>query len=94
MEEKIKKNIKALEDLAEEGRIFELKVCPQCMAVGLSVMDVLGLYAPLSPVKYVCKECGWVGRAVIEITNRRIDEYDEEVLEDIISMFSEEGKTE
>jgi hypothetical protein len=91
-DENIKKNIKVLEDLAKEGKTFTLKICPQCKAVGLSIMDVVGLYAPLSPTKFVCKKCGWVGRAAIEMTNRRIDELDEEMLEDIIAMLSEDDE--
>ncbi len=89
-EENVQKNIKALEELAKEGRTFHLKICPQCKAIALSMMDVLGLYSPLSPVRFVCKKCGWVGRVAIELTNQRIDELDEKMLDDIIESLSEE----
>ncbi|MHA1279087.1 MAG: hypothetical protein ACTSQI_17680 [Candidatus Helarchaeota archaeon] len=88
-EKNIKKNIQILEELAKEGKTINIKICPQCKAVGLCNMDVVGLYAPLSPTKFVCKKCGWVGRAAIEMTNRRIDELDEAILEDIIENLSE-----
>ncbi|MFX1294049.1 MAG: hypothetical protein ACFFD2_04220 [Promethearchaeota archaeon] len=88
--ENLKKNLKALEELTKDGKIVDFKICPQCKSIGLSVMDVVGLYAPLSPVRYVCKKCGWVGRVIIEMTNRQIDELDEEMLEDIINILSEE----
>ena len=89
-EARIKKIIEVLEDLQKEGKIVDIKLCPQCMSAGLSIMDVVGMYSPLSPTKYVCKKCGWVGRVVIELTNRRIDELDEEMLEDIFAILSED----
>lgn len=93
-DENIKKNLKMLEDLAKEGKFIDFKICPQCKSAGLYMMDVVGFYAPLSPVKFVCKKCGWAGRSAIEMTNRRIDELDEELLEDIIRTLSEEQKEE
>ena len=91
-DENIKKNIKLLEDLAKDGKTIDLKICPQCKSAGLSMMDIAGMYSPLTPARFVCKKCGWVGRAVIEMTNRRIDELDEEILEDIIKILSEEER--
>ena len=89
-DENINRNLRFLDNLTKEGKVIDLKICPQCKSAELYIMDVVGLYAPLSPVRCVCKKCGWVGRTIIEMTNRRIDESDEEMLEDIISGFSEE----
>ena len=91
-DENLESKIKLLEELARKGITLDVKICPQCKATGLRVMDVVGLYSPLSPVRVVCKKCGWVGRAVIEMTNRRIDELDEQLLEDILSSLSEDPK--
>ncbi len=92
--EDLEKAIRILEELAKQGIYLDLKICPRCKAVGLKVMDVVGMYSPLAPVRLVCKKCGWVGRAAIEITNRKIDELDEEMLDDIIKIISEEEKEE
>ena len=91
-DENIKKNIKILEDLAKDGVTLDLKICPQCKSAAIQIMDVVGMYSPLSPARHVCKKCGWVGRTTIEMTNRRIDELDEEMLEDIIATLSEDEK--
>ncbi|NVM29556.1 MAG: hypothetical protein HWN65_12010 [Candidatus Helarchaeota archaeon] len=90
-DENVRKNLKVLEELSKKGVTFDLKICPQCKSAIVSIMDVAGMYSPLSPARHVCKKCGWVGRAVIEMTNRRIDELDEEILEDIIEILSEDG---
>ena len=86
--------IKQLDELAKKGIYLDLKICPRCKSTKLKIMDVVGMYSPLSPVRVVCKQCGWVGRTAIEITNRKIDELDEEMLEDIIKIVSEEDKPE
>ncbi|NVM53367.1 MAG: hypothetical protein HWN66_06650 [Candidatus Helarchaeota archaeon] len=91
-DENVKKNLKILEDLSRQGVTIDLKICPQCKSSIISIMDVAGLYSPLTPARHVCKKCGWVGRVVIEMTNRRIDELDEDMLNEIISMLSEEGE--
>lgn len=91
-EENIKKNLDLLEALKKKGVTFDLKVCPQCKSSNIFLMDVLGAYAPLSPARHICKKCGWVGHGFIEMTNRRIDELDEEILEDIIHLLSEENE--
>lgn len=87
----IEKNIEVLEKLKQDGVTIDLKICPQCKSPIIFRMDIVALYAPLSPARYVCKKCGWVGRAVIEMTNRRIDELDEEMLEDLINIVSEDS---
>jgi len=89
-EENIKKNLKYLGILAKEEKYVDVRVCPECKSAELKIFDIIGLYAPLSPVRALCKNCGWVGRTNLEMSNCRISEKDEEVLEDIISMFSEE----
>jgi RNase P subunit RPR2 len=91
-DENLEARIKLLEELAQKGITLDIKICPQCKAAGLRMMDVIGLYSPLSPVRMVCKKCGWVGRFALEMTNRRIDELDEQVLEDILSSLSEDPK--
>ncbi len=91
-DENVKKNLEILEDLKRKGVNFDLRICPQCKSPMIQILDIVGMYSPLSPTRVVCKNCGWVGRAVIEMTNRRIDELDEEILEDIISMMSEDGE--
>lgn len=93
-DDNLKTNIEILEELAKKGITLDVKICPQCKSTGLRMMDVVGLYAPLSPVRVVCKKCGWVGRAAIDLTNRQIDELDEEMLEDIISIVSEDSEEE
>jgi len=85
----LKTYIEILEDLAKKGIYLDVKMCPQCKSTGLRIMDVMAFFSPLSPVRMICKKCGWVGRATFEITNRRIDELDEEILEDIINIVSE-----
>ncbi len=89
-DEIIKKNQKYLDDLAKEEKYIDIKICPECKSAKLEILDLIGLYSPLSPVRCRCKNCGWMGRNVIEMSNRKISEKDEEVLEDIISMFSED----
>jgi ribosomal protein S27AE len=89
-DENIKKNIKFLEDLSKDGITLDLKICPRCKSAAIKIMDVVGMYSPLSPARYVCKKCGWMGRTPIEMTNRRIDELDEAMLEDIIAIMSED----
>jgi len=93
-DDNLRTNIELLEELAKKGITLDIKICPQCKSTGLRMMDVVGLYAPLSPVRVVCKNCGWVGRAAFNLTNRRIDELDEEMLEDIINIVSEESEEE
>ena len=91
-QENIKKNMEYLEGLTQKelDMFINLKVCPKCKSANIKIFkDLVALYSPLSPVKYMCQNCGWIGRTVIEMTNK-IGEKDEEVLEDIISMFSEE----
>ena len=91
-DENVKKNLEFLEELKRKGVNFDLRICPKCKSASIQIMDVVGMYSPLSPTRAVCKKCGWVGRAVIEMTNRRIDELDEEMLEDIINIVSEDEK--
>ena len=86
-DENVKKNLEFLEELKRKGVNFDLRICPKCKSASIQIMDVIGMYSSLSPTRIVCKNCGWVGRAVIEMTNRRIDELDEEMLEDIINIF-------
>ncbi|NHI92188.1 MAG: hypothetical protein EAX96_06760 [Candidatus Lokiarchaeota archaeon] len=91
-QENIKKNKEYLEGLTQKNKFIDLKVCPACKSANIKIYgDIIGLYSPLSPVKYLCNNCGWIGRVTIEMTNK-IGEKDEEVLEDIISMFSDEKK--
>ena len=90
--ETVEKNIKFLEELSKDGITIDVKICPQCKSALLAMMDVVGMYSPLSPARHVCKKCGWVGRTNIVMTNRRIDELDEDMLEDIIDMLSKDEK--
>ncbi|TFF90848.1 MAG: hypothetical protein EU548_00915 [Promethearchaeota archaeon] len=85
-DENIQKNLKLLKDLEKKGLNFSLKICPNCKSASITIMDVFSHYSPLSPVKHVCKNCGWTGRAVILMTNDKIDELDEEMLNDILNM--------
>lgn len=85
-DENIQKNMKLLKELEEKGIKFNLKICPKCKSASISIMDLFGYYSPLSPVKHVCKNCGWNGRAVILMTNENIDELDEDILNDILNM--------
>jgi RNase P subunit RPR2 len=93
-EDNLKTNIELLEELASKGITLDIKICPQCKSAGLRMMDVMGLYSPLSPVRVICKKCGWVGRAAFNLTNRQIDELDEEMLDDIIQIASEDSEDE
>ena len=89
-EENIKKNKDYLEGLTQKNKFIDLKVCPKCKSANIKIYgDTVGLYAPLSPTKHLCQNCGWIGRTLVEMTNK-IGEKDEDILEDIISMFSEE----
>ena len=91
-QENIKKNMEYLTGLTNKNKFIDLKVCPRCKSANIKVYgqaDIIGLYSPLSPTKHLCQNCGWIGRTLLEMTNK-IGEKDEEVLDDIISMFSEE----
>ena len=89
-DENVKKNQKYLDDLAKQEKYIGIRICPECKSSQLEVMGIPALYSPLSPVRCRCKNCGWMGSIVIEMSNRKISEKDEEILEDIISIFSEE----
>ena len=94
-QENLKKNQKYLDELANQGKFLDLKICPRCKSPRhLRIMDVVGFYAPLGPSKYICDKCGWTGRTIIEMSNRPITEQDEEMMEEIIDIFSEEPNEE
>lgn len=89
-DENIRENLKHLDDLAKDEKYVDIRICPECKSSKLEIIGIPALYSPLSPVRARCRNCGWIGSVILEMTNRKISEKDEEVLEDIISMFSEE----
>lgn len=68
--------VHALEDLEEEGKFVDLKICPKCKSpkvrrVGSMSGDLWGHMAIL-PSKSECEECGWRGRLGLQATNRSL----------------------
>jgi hypothetical protein len=76
-EEKLRQLTEILEKLKEEGKHVDIQICPHCKSakirrVGSMSGDILGQMA-LTPPKFECEECGWMGRLTLYATNRRID---------------------
>jgi len=69
--------IKVLEDLEEKGELVDIQVCPKCKSakvrrVSTTGGDMLGHMA-ITPVKYECLDCRWMGRLVLKASNRPLD---------------------
>ena len=76
--------LKVLEELKEEDKVVAIQICPRCKSPRLRSRETwydIGGAMGISPPRYRCLECGYLGRLVIEATN--ID-FDEEVLDDLI----------
>ena len=88
----IKKLDKILNDLAEEGKYVEIRICPRCKSPNVTwapfQLDVIGHCSQVA--KYECKNCGWVGKLKVLMTNKPIGEKEEEMLEDLHKMFEED----
>jgi len=60
----IKKLDKILNELAEEGKYVEIRICPRCKSPNVTwapfQLDVIGHCSQVA--KYECKNCGWVGK--------------------------------
>jgi len=69
--------VQVLEELEEEGKFFDLQICPKCKSpkvrkVGTVSGDLWGHMGMLPP-KLECEECGgWRGRLVLNVTNRSL----------------------
>jgi hypothetical protein len=76
--------LKVLEDLKEEKKVVAIQICPRCKSPRLRNRETwydIGGAMGISPPRYRCLECGYLGRVVIEATNIDLDE---EVLDDLV----------
>jgi len=49
-----------------------VKVCPRCGSVGIRLSSKLDVW--LTPRRYVCNDCGYVGPIVLEIEESKEEE--------------------
>lgn len=89
----IKKLSKILDDLAKEGKQLDIRICPRCKSPNIHwtpfQFDIFGHTSQTA--KYECRNCGWIGRLEILMTNKPIGEKEEEFLEDLYDMFEEDN---
>ncbi len=82
----ILKQIKqALDDLKKVGKIATIQICPQCKSPKLRSREPwfdIGGAMGITPPKYLCTQCGYWGRVVIEVTHADVDEA---VLDEILN---------
>lgn len=80
----IKQIVKVLTDLRQQGKTVSLRICPQCKSPRLRFLETyydIGGVMGITPTKYLCPQCGYWSRVIIEATNEEITEA---VLDDII----------
>ncbi|MFX0168923.1 MAG: hypothetical protein ACFE89_06120 [Candidatus Hodarchaeota archaeon] len=76
--------LQVLEDLKKEGQVVAIQICPKCKSPSLRSRETwydIGGAMGISPPRYRCLQCGYLGRFVIEATNIDLDE---EVLDDLV----------
>ena len=66
--------IDVLIELEKEKKYVDIQVCPHCKGAKVRKVnsmegDVLG-HMGLTPPKYQCKKCGWIGKLVVKVTNK------------------------
>jgi len=76
--------LNVFEELKKKGIKVVVKICPICKSPQIQFMkakfDILGAMGITRP-KFLCKECGYWGRVVIELTN---EEFSDEILDKLL----------
>ena len=76
--------IEFLQELEAAKKFIEVQVCPKCKGpkvkrVGAQTGDLWGNMG-ITPPKYECSECGWVGQIFVKVTNRPLTVKDVELI--------------
>jgi len=65
------------DELKKKGVKLVVKICPVCKSPQIQFMkakfDILGSMGITRP-KFICRECGYWGRVVIELTNEELSD--------------------
>ena len=74
VESELPELVEVLEELEKEKKYVDIQVCPHCKSTKIRRVksmdgDVLG-HMGLTPPKYQCQKCGWIGKLVIKATNK------------------------
>ena len=73
----LKQLMQVLNDLKKTGKIVAIQICPQCKSPNLRSRETwydIGGAMGITPPKFRCLRCGYLGRIILEATNADIDE--------------------
>jgi hypothetical protein len=76
-EESIIEVTQVLDDLKKDDVTARIKLCPRCKSPNLRFRETwydIGGAMGLTPPKYRCLQCGYLGHVIIEATNEDLDE--------------------
>jgi len=69
--------LEIFDELKKRGIKVVVKICPVCKSPQIQFMkakfDILGSMGITRP-KFICRECGYWGRVVIELTNEELSD--------------------
>ncbi|MHA2426839.1 MAG: hypothetical protein ACXADB_02275 [Candidatus Hermodarchaeia archaeon] len=83
-EEIIRRLTQVLDDLKKEGKTIRIQICPKCKSPNIRGQETwydIGGVMGISPPKYRCLRCGYLGRVILEATN---EDFDERILDDLM----------
>lgn len=84
---------KTLEELKQQGELFDIQVCPRCKSPKIKRAKSTGgdmwAHIGMLPPSYECPDCGWQERIVLKATNKKLTVREVELIRETMEIEDE-----